>query len=184
MLHRRSVHVIRTARPVNVCRLPSFTGCIEKYARNETSMKSIFIDCNDQLFPVWERVVRADDPPIDVNRKAFARDELAARARRLRHRNRRSFVHADPAGRARCPQLKHIVFLGTGAASYMNVAELNERGIKVHTIKGYGDTAVAEHTVALIWARGPRCRAHGSRGALAASGPRTKACSCSARRLA
>ena len=34
----------------------------------------------------------------------------------------------------------------------MNVAELNERGIKVHIIKGYGDTAVAEHTVALMWA--------------------------------
>jgi D-3-phosphoglycerate dehydrogenase len=52
----------------------------------------------------------------------------------------------------RCKQLKHVVFLGTGAASYMNVAELNERGIKVHTIKGYGDTAVAEHTMALLFA--------------------------------
>ena len=50
------------------------------------------------------------------------------------------------------PALKHIVFLGTGAASYMNVAELSARGVKVHTIKGYGDTAVAEHTVALIFA--------------------------------
>ena len=26
---------------------------------------------------------------------------------------------------ARCKQLKHIVFLGTGPASYMNVGELN-----------------------------------------------------------
>jgi len=39
-------------------------------------MKSIFLDCNDQLAPVWERVARPDDPPIDVNRKAFGRDEL------------------------------------------------------------------------------------------------------------
>ena len=53
---------------------------------------------------------------------------------------------------AQCPQLKHIVFLGTGAASYMNVAELKERGVTVHTIKGYGDTAVAEHTMALMFA--------------------------------
>ncbi len=53
---------------------------------------------------------------------------------------------------AQCPHLKHIVFLGTGAASYMNVAELKERGIAVHTIKGYGDTAVAEHTIALMFA--------------------------------
>ena len=51
---------------------------------------------------------------------------------------------------ARCKQLKHIVFLGTGAASYMNVDELKARGVTVHTIKGYGDTAVAEHTIALM----------------------------------
>ncbi|HEY0567453.1 MAG TPA: NAD(P)-dependent oxidoreductase, partial [Xanthobacteraceae bacterium] len=44
------------------------------------------------------------------------------------------------------------VFLGTGAASYMNVEELADLGITVHTIKGYGDTAVAEHTVALMLA--------------------------------
>jgi D-3-phosphoglycerate dehydrogenase len=34
----------------------------------------------------------------------------------------------------------------------MNVEELAHRGIAVHTIKGYGDTAVAEHTVALMLA--------------------------------
>ena len=114
-------------------------------------MKSIFIDCNDQLFPVWARVVRADDPPIDVNRKAFARDDLP---RVLDGYDvaldDHSYMPTELV--ARCPQLKHIVFLGTGAASYMNVAELNARGVKVHTIKGYGDTAVAEHTVALIFA--------------------------------
>ena len=48
--------------------------------------------------------------------------------------------------------LKHIVFLGTGAASYMNVAEIEAAGVKVHTIKGYGDTAVAEQTIALMMA--------------------------------
>ena len=51
-----------------------------------------------------------------------------------------------------CVGLKHVVFLGTGARSYMNPEELAEIGIAVHTIKGYGDTAVAEATVALMWA--------------------------------
>src|SRR5262249_4013952 len=51
-----------------------------------------------------------------------------------------------------CRGLKHIVFLGTGASSYMDVPALGGLGIKVHTIKGYGDTAVAEHTMALIFA--------------------------------
>ena len=53
---------------------------------------------------------------------------------------------------ARCGALRHIVFLGTGAASYMDIAALGRLGITVHTIKGYGDTAVAEHTVALMFA--------------------------------
>jgi D-3-phosphoglycerate dehydrogenase len=51
-----------------------------------------------------------------------------------------------------CPDLRHVVFLGTGAASYMNVDELKALGVTVHTIKGYGDTAVAEHSITLMWA--------------------------------
>jgi D-3-phosphoglycerate dehydrogenase / 2-oxoglutarate reductase len=34
----------------------------------------------------------------------------------------------------------------------MHPEELAELGITVHIIKGYGDTAVAEHTIALMWA--------------------------------
>jgi D-3-phosphoglycerate dehydrogenase len=114
-------------------------------------MKALFIDCNDQLAPVWAKVVRPDDPPIDVNRTPFARDDLP----RVLHGydialDDHSYMPTNLV--AQCPQLKHIVFLGTGAASYMNLAELKERGIAVHTIKGYGDTAVAEHTIALIFA--------------------------------
>jgi len=114
-------------------------------------MKSIFIDCNDQLAPVWDKVVRPDDPVIDVNRKAFVREDLprilGGYAVAL---DDHSYMPTELV--AQCPQLKHIVFLGTGAASYMNVDELKSRGVIVHTIKGYGDTAVAEHTIALMFA--------------------------------
>src|SRR6478735_4337124 len=51
----------------------------------------------------------------------------------------------------KCAGLKHVVFLGTGARSYMNPEELAELGISVHLIKGYGDTAVAESAIALMW---------------------------------
>src|SRR6202034_1819800 len=107
--------------------------------------RSLFIDCNDQLAPVWQRAIRAGDPPIEVNRVPFAAAELP----RLLDGcdiciDDHSYV---PTGLvARCDALKHVVFLGTGASSYMNVAELEQRGVRVHTIKGYGDTAVAEHT--------------------------------------
>jgi D-3-phosphoglycerate dehydrogenase len=52
----------------------------------------------------------------------------------------------------KCAGLKHVVFLGTGARSYMNPEELSQLGISVHLIKGYGDTAVAESAIALMWA--------------------------------
>jgi D-3-phosphoglycerate dehydrogenase / 2-oxoglutarate reductase len=114
-------------------------------------MKSIFLDCNDQLAPVWARVIRPDDSKIDVNMMPFAREELplllAGYDIAL---DDHSYMPTELV--ARCKQLKHIVFLGTGAASYMNVAELKDLGITVHTIKGYGDTAVAEHSIALLFA--------------------------------
>lgn len=114
-------------------------------------MKSIFIDCNDQLAPVWERIIRPDDPSIIVNRTPFARGDLPrvldGYAIAI---NDHSYMPTEMV--AQCKALRHIVFLGTGAASYMNIDELQARGVAVHTIKGYGDTAVAEHTIALIFA--------------------------------
>jgi len=114
-------------------------------------MKSLFIDCNDQLAPVWTRVIQPDDPPIQVNRKPFERTELPrVLAGYEICLDDHSYMPTDLV--RECKALRHVVFLGTGAASYMNVAELGELGVKVHIIKGYGDTAVAEHTIALMFA--------------------------------
>src|SRR4029453_96831 len=66
----------------------------------------------------------------------------------------------------KCTGLKHVVFLGPGARSYMNPEELADIGIHVHLIKGYGDTAVAECAIALMW-EGARGLAKMDRGILA-----------------
>ncbi len=118
---------------------------------NGPEVKSLFLDCNDQLAPVWARVLRPGDPPIDVNRKSFAQSELP----RLLDGydiciDDHSYLPTSLVDR--CAALKHIVFLGTGPASYMSLADMAARGIKVHIIRNYGDTAVAEHTVALLLA--------------------------------
>jgi len=114
-------------------------------------MKSLFIDCNDQLAPVWAKVICPDDPKIDLNRTPFKREELPRVLGDYEVAlDDHSYMPTELV--AQCPALKHIVFLGTGAASYMNPDELKARGVTVHTIKGYGDTAVAEHTVALMFA--------------------------------
>ncbi|BAT58381.1 glycerate dehydrogenase [Variibacter gotjawalensis] len=115
-------------------------------------MKTIFVDCNDQLRPVYDRVFRpGDDPAITVNYEPFDREKLPEiLAGYDIVLNDHTFMPTEQM--KLCTSLKHVVFLGTGAASYMDVAALEAMGQKVHTIKGYGDTAVAEHTIALMWA--------------------------------
>ncbi len=114
-------------------------------------MKSIFVDCNNELAPAFARVQRPDDPPIAVNSDPFQSADLP---RLLAGYDicldDHSYMPTEFL--ARCDGLKHIVFLGTGASSYMDVAALNGLGIEVHTIKGYGDIAVAEHAMALMFA--------------------------------
>ena len=58
----------------------------------------------------------------------------------------------DAADLAALPDLRHIVFLGTGASSYVDLAAAASRGIAVHVVPGYGNRAVAEHALALILA--------------------------------
>ena len=115
-------------------------------------MKGLFLDAVDDLADVFRRVVRPDDPPVTVNEQLECRrthcPALLAGY---------DFVFDDHSQMPtevmrRCTGLKHIIFLGTGARSYMHPEELAEHGITVHIIKGYGDTAVAEHTIALMWA--------------------------------
>src|SRR3984885_151224 len=114
-------------------------------------MKALFLDCNDQLAPVWQRVRRPGDPLIDVNRKPFERSELPDVLKGYDIAiDDHSYMPTEFV--ARCDALKHIVFLGTGPASYMSLADMAARGIKVHIIRNYGDTAVAEHTIALLLA--------------------------------
>jgi D-3-phosphoglycerate dehydrogenase / 2-oxoglutarate reductase len=114
-------------------------------------MKTIFIDCNAQLGAVWKRVYRPDDPPVTINTVPFEKSELPRVIGDYEIAiDDHSYMPTDLV--RQCKSLKHIVFLGTGAASYMTVPEIEALGVKVHTIKGYGDTAVAEQTIALMMA--------------------------------
>lgn len=55
-----------------------------------------------------------------------------------------------------CAALRSIVFLGTGASSYIDMDAARMLGIRVRTIRGYGDRSVAEHAFALILAASRR----------------------------
>ena len=115
-------------------------------------MRGLFLDASDALADVFDRMVRPDDPPITVNQTAIIAPEQIPSLL-----DGYDFVLDDhsqlPADAlAQCPALKHVIFLGTGARSYMDPEALAALGIAVHVIKGYGAIAVAEHAVALMWA--------------------------------
>ena len=115
-------------------------------------MRGVFIDANKSLADIFERQRRPGDPEVKVNLNPdiTAEDVPAA----LGGAGIIIIDHTPlPTAIAKqCAGLKHVVFLGTGARSYMNPEELSEIGIAVHLIKGYGDTAVAECAIALMWA--------------------------------
>ncbi len=115
-------------------------------------MRGVFVDANGSLADIFERQNKSGDPTVRVNCNAdITADQMPALL------DGAEIVIIDhtplPTDVARqCTGLKHVVFLGTGARSYMNPEELAELGIEVHLIKGYGDTAVAECAIALMWA--------------------------------
>ncbi|OPF94247.1 Hydroxypyruvate reductase [Rhodopseudomonas palustris] len=115
-------------------------------------MHAVFVDASDTLAELMERMATPDDPPVkihcdpDVTPEQLPEVLAGAAIALIDH----TYLPTEVA--RRCTGLKHVVFLGTGARSYMNIEELAELGIEVHLIRGYGDTAVAEATIALMWA--------------------------------
>ncbi|AWB32898.1 NAD(P)-dependent oxidoreductase [Orrella marina] len=114
-------------------------------------MKAVFIDASESLGDVTERLRLNDDMPISVNRNPdITPDEIPAVV------GDADVIWVDHTSlptdiASQCPNLRHVVFMGTGARSYMDPEELAEVGIQVHIIKGYGDTAVAECAFGLMW---------------------------------
>lgn len=114
-------------------------------------MKAVFFDGDEKSATIFSRLARPNDPGMFVHCNPDVKPEMlpqilgAAEIAIIDH----TYLPTDVA--RKCTSLKHVVFMGTGARSYMNVEELAETGIKVHIIKGYGDTAVAECAMALMW---------------------------------
>jgi len=115
-------------------------------------LRGVFVDANESLAVILERLTKPGDPEMRIHRDPDIGPEQLPKV--LDGAGIAIVDHtALPTAIARnCAGLKHVVFLGTGARSYMNPEELAELGIEVHLIKGYGDTAVAESTMALMWA--------------------------------
>jgi len=113
--------------------------------------KTLFVDSTPDIDRVWKRVHGPNDIPIVVNMGPVdEKDVPAAVAGYHTVINDASYFSAPTL--EKCRGLKHIVFLGTGAASFVDLAAAKRLGIKVSTISGYGDTTVAEHAMGLVFA--------------------------------
>ncbi|MGM4907835.1 NAD(P)-dependent oxidoreductase [Tardiphaga sp. 866_E4_N2_1] len=115
-------------------------------------MRGVFVDASEELAKILERLTQPGDIAIKINRdediKSSDLPEVldGAEIAIVDH----TYLPTDVAKQS--TGLKHVVFLGTGARSYMHIEELAALGIEVHLIRGYGDTAVAECAIAHMWA--------------------------------
>jgi D-3-phosphoglycerate dehydrogenase / 2-oxoglutarate reductase len=115
-------------------------------------VRGVFVDANDSLAEIFERQRKAGDPDVKVHLDPNIKAEDWPSILGGTEIGVVDHTALPTAVAKQCTGLKHVVFLGTGARSYMNPEELAELGIAVHLIKGYGDTAVAEAAIALMWA--------------------------------
>ena len=117
-------------------------------------MKGLFLDASDELAAVLRAVSREGDPAVDVNVQAHVDPaDLAGLLGGYSFAlNDHTFMPTAAMQPVAAAGLRHVIFLGTGARSYMNPEALAAEGISVDVIKGYGDVAVAEHAIALLFA--------------------------------
>jgi D-3-phosphoglycerate dehydrogenase len=112
--------------------------------------KTVYIDCSPFMLALLREVIPNYAQDMTVNVGDPGPDEVVALGG-----NAQIILNGhtmmDAALIARLPELREIIFLGSGASSYIDVAAAEKQGIRVRTISGYGDRSVAEHATALMF---------------------------------
>ena len=114
-------------------------------------MRAIYIDANPMLWKIYERIGNEIFPGLEMYPGDPTPESLPGLM---------SGCQAVMAGRTSiprvvmdaCPELRQIVFLGTGISTYVDVDYAKARGIGVHAIAGYASITIAEHTIGLMFA--------------------------------
>jgi D-3-phosphoglycerate dehydrogenase len=114
-------------------------------------MRARFIDCPPFLHDLYRGEMAEIVPDLEINLGSPSRDEVIALLADTPFAMNDHTLF-DEALLAACPALKVMVFLGTGAASYIDLAAAERLGIRVRAYGGYGDQSVAEHALALMLA--------------------------------
>lgn len=113
--------------------------------------RTLFIDSTPDIDRLWKKVLTPGDIEIAVNMGPVDEKDVPKTVAGYDTVVNDATYFSAPTLEA-CKGLKHIVFLGTGASSFVDMAAAARLGIKVSTISGYGDTTVAEHAMGLVFA--------------------------------
>jgi D-3-phosphoglycerate dehydrogenase len=114
-------------------------------------MRCVFVDCTEELSAIIRSrqlcvpesvIISQGDPSVEELIRLCSHAEVAL----VEHT-----VLPNQVLDA-CPGLRAVVFMGTGAATYIDLPEVARRGIRVLTIPGYGNRSVAEHAFAFMLA--------------------------------
>ena len=104
--------------------------------------RTLFIDSTPDIDRVWKQVHGPGDIAIAVNMGPVDEGDIPGKVAGY-ETVINDATYFNEATLKHCSGLKHIVFLGTGAASFVDLEAAQRLGIKVSTVGGYGDTTVA-----------------------------------------
>ena len=111
------------------------------------TIRTAYIDCSalmlsllDEIGTPHGMIVHAGDPSRSELEALIADADIVLNGH----------SHMDQALIASARKLRSIIFLGTGASSYIDIPAAGKIGVRVRNIRGYGDRTVAEHAFGLL----------------------------------
>src|ERR1700680_4334585 len=112
-------------------------------------MKTVFVDCTPELKAVMDSRNLEVPASITIHHGSPSEADLEplcqdAEILLIEH------TAIPPAILRQCRDLHAIIFMGTGASTYIPMDEAARLGVEVITTPGYGARAVAEHALALL----------------------------------
>ncbi|MGR9148126.1 NAD(P)-dependent oxidoreductase [Rhizobium leguminosarum] len=118
-------------------------------------MRAIFVDCTEELARVIKNRKLPIPDMIEINEGNPTQADLVALCAEAEVLLVEHTV-VPPSVLDACPSVRAIIFMGTGAATYVDLDDAAKRGVDVLTTPGYGDRSVAEHAFALMFAAARR----------------------------
>jgi D-3-phosphoglycerate dehydrogenase len=118
----------------------------------EDRKTALFVDCRPDIAPALTTEHRAIVPCLEIHFGSPATSEALVPLMRPYQAVLVYMAYLSEEVFVGCPDLQSVTYLSTGLDTHIDLAAAERRGIRVRGVKGYGDRAVAEHVMALLFA--------------------------------